>query len=250
MAAVVALVALFTWGVSATRTSAQPGEAPAPAEQRPEHPITQPTEPTGLNGQGATEVPTAPIADDEPIDGLIEQLAFRPDGGGRFVADYDRALFGQNWFDSDRNGCDTRNDVLRRDLLDITVKAGTDGCKVLRGTLIDPYSGQSIEFVSGQTTSLEVQIDHLVPLAWAWQNGASLWSSDQRTAFANDPMNLLAVEGELNQEKSASGPAEWLPPSRSYLCSYAVGFTSVVVEYRLAVPEEDRLVLIEILRGC
>ncbi|MDP3208284.1 MAG: HNH endonuclease family protein, partial [Rhodoglobus sp.] len=144
-----------------------------------------------------------------------------------FVADYDRDLFGQNGFDLDRNGCDTRNDILRRDLLDIVLKADTNGCKVLRGTLIDPYSGQAIDFISGETTSFEVQIDHLVPLAWAWQNGASLWTIDRRTEFANDPENLLAVEGGLNQEKSASGPAEWLPPNRAFHCDYAAGFATV-----------------------
>ena len=99
---------------------------------------------------------------------------------------YDRALFGQAWADVDRNGCDTRNDVLRRDLTAYVLKTGTHGCLVLSGTLHDPYTGTTIAFVRGQSTSAKVQIDHVVALSDAWQKGAQQWSTSRRTAYAND----------------------------------------------------------------
>ncbi|WP_293170233.1 HNH endonuclease family protein [Microcella sp.] len=166
------------------------------------------------------------------------------------VVGYDRTLFGQSWYDSDRNGCDTRNDILRRDLSDVMIKSDSNGCKVLRGGLIDPYSGDAMTFVSGADTSVLVQIDHVVPLAWAWDNGASTWTTEQRQDFANDPLNLLAVSGQANQEKSASGPASWMPPNRDAHCVYVTIFTKVLVEYRLSVPSDDRTVLTQVLSGC
>lgn len=181
---------------------------------------------------------------------LLGALATLDEPAEGNVVGYDRALFGQNGFDSDRNGCDTRNDILRRDLTDLVIKEDSNGCKVLRGALIDPYSGDAMTFVSGVNTSVLVQIDHVVPLAWAWDNGASVWTTEQRQDFANDPRNLLAVSGELNQEKSASGPASWLPPNRAAHCDYATIFTGVLVEYRLSVPSDDRAVLAQVLSGC
>ena len=127
---------------------------------------------------------------------------------------YDRDLFGQAWADVDRNGCDTRNDILRRDLTRYTLKAGTHGCLVLKGTLNDPYTGTTISFVRGQGTSNAVQIDHVVALSDAWQKGAQQWSQTRRTAFANDPLNLLAVDGPTNLRKGDGDAATWLPPAQ------------------------------------
>src|SRR4051794_11932773 len=106
---------------------------------------------------------------------------------------YERDNFGSGWVDTDRNGCDTRNDVLARDLSNETFKPGTRNCVVLTGTLADPYSGRSIAFQRGQGTSDDVQIDHVVALSDAWQKGAQAMDGGRRTAFANDPLNLLAV---------------------------------------------------------
>ena len=166
------------------------------------------------------------------------------------VNDYDRAAFGQAWLDVDRNGCDTRNDILRRDLLDVVVKPGTNGCAVLTGTLLDPYSGQTIHFVRGASTSSAVQIDHVVPLADAWQKGARTWSDDQRAQFANDPLNLLAVDGSLNQGKSAGDAATWLPPNRAYRCAYAARIVAVKVKYRLWVTQAEHGALRRVLSAC
>ena len=163
---------------------------------------------------------------------------------------YARGLFGQAWSDVDRNGCDTRNDVLRRDLMPLTLKLGTKGCLVLSGTLHDPYLGTTTFFVRGRSTSSLVQIDHVVPLSDAWQKGAQQWSTPRRTAFANDPLNLLAVDGLTNQRKSDGDAATWLPPSKPYRCSYAARQITVKSKYGLWVTAAERDALGRILATC
>jgi hypothetical protein len=163
---------------------------------------------------------------------------------------YDRALFGQAWADVDRNGCDTRNDVLRRDLTATKVKPGTNGCVILSGTLRDPYSGATIDFTRGQSTSGKVQIDHVVPLSDAWQKGAQQWQETRRTAFANDLLNLLAVDGLTNQRKSDGDAATWLPPNKAYRCSYAARQVAVKAKYGLWVTSAERDALRRILATC
>jgi len=163
---------------------------------------------------------------------------------------YDRSLFGQAWADVDRNGCDTRNDVLRRDLTAYVLKSGTNGCLVLSGALHDPYSGKTIAFVRGQSTSSTVQIDHVVPLFDAWQKGAQQWSMSRRTAFANDLLNLLAVDGLTNQRKSDGDAATWLPPNKAYRCSYAARQIAVKAKYGLWVTSAERDALARILAAC
>jgi hypothetical protein len=153
---------------------------------------------------------------------------------------YDRELFGQAWADVDRNGCDTRNDVLARDLTGTTLKPGTGDCVVLSGTLQDPYGGELVEFVRGQATSADVQIDHVVALSDAWQKGAQGWDTATRTTFANDPLNLLAVDGPLNQAKGASDAATWLPPHRPYRCRYVIRQAQVKATYRLWTTAAER----------
>jgi hypothetical protein len=163
---------------------------------------------------------------------------------------YDRALFGQAWSDVDRNGCDTRNDILRRDLTAYTLKAGTNGCVVLRGTLHDPYTGRTIAFVRGPGTSTAVQIDHVVALGDAWQKGAQRWTQARRTAFANDPLNLLAVDGPTNQRKGDGDAATWLPPLRSSRCGYAARQIAVKARYGLWVTAAERDALVRVLQAC
>jgi len=163
---------------------------------------------------------------------------------------YDRALFGQSWADVDRNGCDTRNDVLRRDLTASELKSGTNGCLVLFGTLHDPYTGTTIVFVRGQNTSGKVQIDHVVALSDAWQKGAQQWSTPRRTAYANDPLNLLAVDGLANQRKGDGDAATWLPPNKAYRCPYAARQIAVKVKYGLWVTSAERDALSRILATC
>lgn len=163
---------------------------------------------------------------------------------------YDRALFGQAWADVDRNGCDTRNDILGRDLTADETKPGTHGCVVLSGTLRDPYTGTTIAFVRGQKTSSKVQIDHVVALSDAWQKGAQQMTTSRRSALANDVLNLLAVDGLTNQRKSDGDAATWLPPNKAYRCPYAARQIAVKVRYGLWVTSAERDALSGILATC
>ncbi len=163
---------------------------------------------------------------------------------------YARGRFGPAWADVDRNGCDTRNDMLRRDLRPLTVQAGTYGCKVLSGVLADPYTGKRIGFSRGVSTSSRVQIDHVVALADAWQKGAQAWSAGRREAFANDPLELLAVDGVTNLRKGAGDAATWLPPNKSYRCAYVARQVSVKRKYRLWVTAAELQAMVRVLSTC
>ena len=163
---------------------------------------------------------------------------------------YTRDQFGQRWADVNRNGCDTRNDILQRDLKNITYKPGTHNCVVLTGTLIDPYSGTEINFVRGNVTSMEVQIDHVVALSNAWQTGAFKLTLEKRTAFANDPENLLAVKGTLNSQKGDGDAATWLPPLKSYRCTYVSKQIAVKAKYGLWVTAPEKAAMKSILAKC
>ncbi|MFJ2031008.1 HNH endonuclease family protein [Streptosporangium sp. NPDC087985] len=163
---------------------------------------------------------------------------------------FDRARFGPAWADVDHNGCDTRNDILQRDLKDETFKPGTHDCIVLTGTLHDPYSGKTIKFERGQKTSSAVQIDHVVALADAWQKGAQQLSETRRKELANDPLNLLAVDGRLNSQKGAGDAATWLPPSHAYRCPYVSRQIEVKVKYNLWVTSAERDAMQRVLDSC
>lgn len=147
------------------------------------------------------------------------------------IPDYERSAFGPAWADVDRNGCDTRNDILRRDLIDIATRPGTHDCVVISGTLRDPYSGTTVPFAKARAG--DIQIDHVVPLSWAWEHGAYSWTTESREAFANDPLNLQATIGKLNAAKGDSGPDEWLPPAEAYTCAYLDRWMAIRTKYRL-----------------
>ncbi|MCW2581155.1 MAG: uncharacterized protein JWR82_2756, partial [Blastococcus sp.] len=163
---------------------------------------------------------------------------------------YDRDNFGSAWADVDRNGCDTRNDILARDLVDETFKAGTRNCVVLTGSLADPYRPQTIAFTRGQGTSDDVQIDHVVALSDAWQKGAQGLDRVRRTAFANDPLNLLAVDGPLNMQKGDGDAATWLPPNRGYRCAYVARQVAVKVSYQLWMTQAEKNAIATVLASC
>jgi hypothetical protein len=163
---------------------------------------------------------------------------------------YTRAQFGPSWADIDRNGCDTRNDILTRDLTQIIYREGTQNCIVLSGVLVDPFSGESIAFTRGVSTSSEVQIDHSVALSDAWQKGAQKLSADARKAFANDPLNLMAVKGRLNSQKGDGDAATWLPPLKSYRCAYVARQIAVKAKYSLWVTLAEKNAMSSILSKC
>lgn len=162
--------------------------------------------------------------------------------------DYDReAQFGDAWLDVNGNGCDTRNDMLKRDLIKETFN---NSCEIATGVLKDRYTLKTINFKRGVGTSLAVQIDHVIPLAFAWRSGAHTWGLGKRVAFANDPINLLAVDGPTNSSKSDSGPDEWLPPNSAYHCTYVIRFTRIAHQYGLRLTTAVKRAITSELNTC
>lgn len=232
---------------------------PAPTEPAPERPSA--TTSTAPTQEGPTEeltdeaTPAPSIAPD--IAEALATLDSLEVKGRAPMTGYEREEFGQAWSDDvtvefGHNGCDTRNDILRRDLdpESLVLKEGTHDCVALAGTLHDPYSGQDIEFQRGAQTSRAVQIDHVVPLADAWQKGAQQWSLEKRRDFANDPRNLLAVDGPLNQQKGAGDAATWLPPNKGFRCEYARRIVEVKAAYEVWVTEAEKDALSRLLNAC
>lgn len=164
------------------------------------------------------------------------------------VPHYERDQFGDGWADLDGDCQDTRDEILIRDLPDEQLDQRQ--CRVLSGTLHDPYTGRTIDFRRGKGTSGEVHIDHVVPLAYAWRGGAWRWTHEQRVAFANDPDNLLAVDGPANMAKGDAGPSEWLPPDPAAHCDYAARWTEILRRYELEPKLEDAKILRQIHAGC
>jgi hypothetical protein len=177
-------------------------------------------------------------------------LATLPVKGRAPKTGYARTQFGAAWSDVDHNGCDTRNDILKRDMTNVTFKPGTHDCVVKTGTLNDPYTGKTINFVRGQHTSTAVQIDHVVALSDAWQKGAQQLNADQRLQLANDPYNLLAVDGPANQQKSDSDAASWLPSNKSFRCQYVARQIGVKHKYALWVTQAEKDAMTNVLSSC
>ncbi|HEY9315849.1 HNH endonuclease family protein [Williamsia sp.] len=188
---------------------------------------------------------------------LLGELALIPVLAGRLEPpDYDRSAFGAAWTDNTDaggagNGCDTRNDILDRDLRDKTF-AAVDSCAraVATGEFRSPYSGEWIVFRRGKGSGAKVQIDHIVPLSYAWDMGARSWSSVVRQRFANDPANLVAVDGDTNQDKSDKQPARWMPANKAFHCQYAAQFVLVMRTYGLYLDAPSVPVLRSALRRC
>lgn len=181
---------------------------------------------------------------------VLKQLDGIPVKGRAPKTGYTRDEFGPAWSDTDHNGCDTRNDILARDLTDETFKPGTNNCVVATGTLADKYTGTTIEFIRGQDTSNAVQIDHIVPLSDAWQKGAQQLSPEQREELANDPLNLMAADGPTNSAKADKDAATWLPPYRAFRCEYVARQTAVKAKYSLWVTQAEHDAISGILNGC
>ncbi|MCD4550115.1 MULTISPECIES: HNH endonuclease family protein [unclassified Schaalia] len=180
---------------------------------------------------------------------MLMSLPVREDNTRQKIPRYDREAFGARWADIDHNGCDTRNDILSRDLSQVTYKKGTKNCVVLSGKLQDPYTGQLIDFERGNETSKKIQIDHIVPLANAWASGAWEWDEATREKFANDPENLLAVDGPANQEKSAKTADEWLPKNKDFHCDYVKRQVKVKYAWKLSVTNAERDAIANVLHS-
>jgi hypothetical protein len=187
-----------------------------------------------------------------PENGLNSQQALAilkqiPIKGRAPKTGYSRSAFGPQWSDVDRNGCDTRNDVLKRDLINVVYREKTRDCVIESGVLLDPFSNIEIRFERGSKSSMLVQIDHVVSLSNAWQTGIFQASLKERTAFANDPINLLAVKGSLNSQKGDGDAATWLPPYKPFRCKYVALQINVKAKYGLWVTRAEQEAMVRIL---
>ena len=182
----------------------------------------------------------------------LEELEKLPVKGRAPKTGFSRNQFGSQWTDTDRNGCDTRNDILKRDLSAVVFREKTRNCVVETGVLNDPYSGQTISFQRGEKTSALIQIDHVVALSNAWQTGIFQSSVKVRTNFANDPLNLMAVKGSLNSQKGDGDAATWLPPNKAFRCAYVSRQIQVKVKYGLWVTKSEKEAMLRVLQspGC
>jgi hypothetical protein len=181
------------------------------------------------------------------------ELDALPVKGWDRAQDFDRARFGEPWSDDvnvefGHNGCNTRDDILRRDLADLQVRPGT--CFAQSGILHDPYTGTTIVFVRGPDTSPAVQIDHVVSLSDAWYKGARLWDDQRRRDFANDPRNLLAVVRQANFDKAFRDAASWLPPNVAFRCAFVARQVEVKTDYQLWVSGREKDAMRQVLRDC
>ena len=190
-----------------------------------------------------TLLPTTALAAANDALTALNQLEVK---GRAAKTGYTRAQF-PHWSDPDRNGCDARNDTLKRDLTNITYKVGTRDCKVVGGQLLDPFSGKSLTFSS---TKSNIDIDHLVALSNAWQTGAAYFDKAKRTQIANDPLNLLAVDAKLNRQKGDGDAATWLPPAKSFRCEYVAAQIAVKVKYSLWLTAPEKSAMSKVLESC
>lgn len=185
-----------------------------------------------------------------PIGEAAAVLATLQLRGRGTLADYSRGRFGQAWTDIEGDGCDQRNQVLARDMTGEVYRRGRPKCIVSTGHLHDPYTGKDIAFRRGNKTSEAVQIDHVVALANAWVSGADRMESAVLLRMANDPLNLLAVDGRTNQSKGDSDAATWLPPNKRYRCAYVSRQIAVKRRYGLSVTSAERNAMERVLFGC
>ena len=252
------LLATACAGTSEATPAPEETVASSPSSARSTSPTPSPAEPTSTEGgdlNSTVDAPDAEIVEGEaPRDAsaadakALAALEALPVKGRAPKTGYDRDDFGSGWLDVDDNGCDTRNDMLIRDLEQIVT---SDGCTVTRGVLDpDPYTATTIEFVRGVATSSDVQIDHVVALSDAWQKGAQQLDANTRVLFANDPLNLLAVDGPTNQSKGDSDAATWLPPNTGFRCQYVATQIAVKAKYHLWVTPAEKDAMARVLSSC
>ena len=263
-AAIALCTAVAIAGASAMPPAATPSASPTPSATASATPSPTP-EPTtevidgdqpvtGVEDLAAPELPgqvdVAAVAQDATPQTALATATLLTVKGRAPKTGYDRANFGARWADVDHNGCDTRNDILARDLTGLTYKPGTKDCVVLTGTFADPYSGTTIAFQRGDKTSSAVQIDHVIALSDAWQKGAQGWDASTREKFANDPLNLLAADGPLNAQKGDGDTATWLPPNNAFRCTYVARQVGVKYTYGLWVTEAEQNAMVAVLSTC
>lgn len=195
--------------------------------------------PPVIENTNKTQTPNpAATATGSAVD-TLKQLAVK---GRAPKTDYSRSQFGSGW--STTSGCDTRNIILHRDLQNTVVD---EKCVVVSGTLNDPYTATIIPFTKG---SSDVQIDHVVALSDAWQTGAAVLGREVRVQLANDPLELIAVQGAANQQKSDGDAATWLPSNKDFRCQYVARQIAVKQKYALWVIPAEKQAIIDVLSTC
>lgn len=193
----------------------------------------------------ASAVAAAPVSRPAVAPKAVVVLETLPVKGRAPMTGYDRSRFGVAWEDVDGNGCDTRSDMLRRDLVERVMR---DRCVVLSGILYpDPYTGRGLNYVRGRSV---VDIDHVVALGNSWATGAQQLTYDQREQLANDPLNLLAVSASANRQKQDGDAATWLPSNKGYRCAYVARQIAVKAKYRLWVTKAEKAAMERILSPC
>lgn len=233
------LLAVGIWVLQYQASTTTVAEAPPTIDTTK----TPPTAPATTTTNPEPE-PTAPQTPEnpEPARVVLETIEVK---GRAAKSGYTRTQFGEGW--SFIGNCDTRNAILNRDLVSVTL---TKTCKVQSGVLNDPYTGTVVNFVRGADTSDMIQIDHVVALSNAWQTGAQLLDEPTRIALANDPLELLAVDGNANQAKGDGDAATWLPANKVFRCQYISRQIAVKAKYKLWVTEPEKNAMLRVLESC
>ncbi len=239
---------------SATSSTGKPSIAPV-AAMNSSSPEVSPTAAGNSDAGKALAAPAAVpvVREGEGAQSAVTALEALRVAGRAPRTGYSRARFGRSWtddvdVDGGHNGCDTGNDVLRRDLQELTLRPGSGGCVVTAGTFTDPYTGRPLQFTAGKQSA--VQIDHVVSLSNAWQTGAASITAAQRQNLANDPLNLQSTASAINQAKGDGDAATWLPPNKAYRCTYVARQVAVKAKYRLWVTFAERQAISTVLATC
>lgn len=219
-------------------TSSESAEATESTDAEPE--------PTPTPSASPTTDPTRDADDDADRGTAVVALAALAVKGRAPMTGYARDRFGQAWLDADRNGCDTRNDVLAEHLTQVVLKANS--CRVQTGVYADPYTGDRIDYRYGHGHLIDV--DHVVAMGNSWATGASRWGIKKRAAFANDPLNLLPAGAWANRQKGDSDAASWLPPNRGFRCAYVARQVAVKQKYGLWVTAPEKAAIGRVLASC
>lgn len=214
---------------------------------------SEPEPPQSSAPPTTTSASAPPVRATPAFDAARATLDRLPVKGWDREKDFSRYRFGEAWSDDvnvefGHNGCNTRDDILRRDLADLVVRPGT--CYAQSGVLHDPYTGQTIQFTRGPETSSAVQIDHLVSLADAWYKGARTWDDQRRRDFANDPRNLVAVGGQANFNKAFRDATAWLPTNEAFRCEFVARQIDVKAAYGLWLSRNEKQAMQDVLARC
>ena len=230
----VAILFLIYVGLFGSGGESSPSTSPTPSISESVSPTPEPSE-------------TIEVIPKKKRGEALRALAKIPIKGRAPKTGYSREMFADDW--DYYNGCDVRNRILARDMVQFNFRSGSY-CIIETGVLEDPFTGQVIEFVRGVRSSLDVQIDHVVSLSDAWQKGAQQLSSYERFMIYNDPLNLLAVWGPANSQKSDADAASWLPSNKSFRCSFVARQIAVKVKYQLWLTQAEHDSMARVLATC